>query len=129
MQFAESRFINDRHRYQQSDEFRYRINKAAKDAEDGSKAETGQDANWLLGTSNRHRGSVHSDIWTGTAADLASRGMLAVYPVTGWWKTRKNLERYHQTAPYSLLVSIQVPEVEVDLYQAIYTQLPLEIVV
>ena len=30
--------------------------------------------------SDRHRGSLHQDAWHGTAADLASRGFLAVYP-------------------------------------------------
>ena len=33
-----------------------------------------------------NRGSIHSDIWEGTAIDLAACGRVAVFPVTGWWK-------------------------------------------
>ncbi len=100
-------------------EFRHRVNLAARDAEEGSSTSTGNDSRWVLGTQNRHRGSLHSDIWKGPAADLASRGVLAVYPVSGWWKTRPKLERYDQRAPYSLLVSIRAPEIDVTLYTAI----------
>jgi hypothetical protein len=100
------------------DGFRHRINVAARDEETGSRR-SGTDPGWLIGTQVRHRGSLHSDVWQGTAADLASRGALAIYPVTGWWKTRPALERYDQAARYSLIVSIRAPEVEVDLYNEI----------
>ena len=109
--------------HESDDEFRQRINLAARDAEEGSSTSSGDDPKWLLGTRNRHRGSLHSDIWRGPAADLASRGMLAVFPVSGWWKTRPMLERYDQRTDYSLLVSIRVPEVDVDLYTAIENQI------
>lgn len=105
--------------HESEDEFRHRINLAARDAEEGSRTNTGNDPHWMLGTQNRHRGSLHSDIWKGPAAELASRGVLAVYPVSGWWKTRPKLERYDQAAPYSLLVSIRAPEIDVALYTAI----------
>ena len=51
----------------------------------------------------------------GTAAALASRGAIAVYPTAGWWKTRHALERYDKAARYALVVSIKAPEVDVDL--------------
>ncbi|HIJ23304.1 MAG: S8 family peptidase [Gammaproteobacteria bacterium] len=108
--------------HESDDEFRYRINKIVRDTEEGSRASSGSDSSWLLGTDNRHRGSLHSDIWKGTAADLASRGILAVYPVSGWWKLRQKLERYNQQADYSLLVSIRAPEIDVELYSAIENQ-------
>lgn len=110
-------------------EFRQRINLAARDAEEGTSTSGGNDPNWLLGTQNRHRGSVHSDIWIGPAAELASRGMLAVYPVNGWWKTRPKLERYDQQAAYSLLVSIRAPDIDVALYTAIENQLQIAVTV
>ena len=40
---------------------------------------------------------------------------VAVYPTTGWWKTRPALERYDKAARYALVVSIKAPEVDVDL--------------
>ena len=97
------------------DDFRRRINLAARDEERGIH-HSSSDPSWLIGTQGRHRGSLHSDIWRGTAADLASRGNIAVYPSTGWWKTRHSLEKYDQVARYALVVSIKAPEVDVDLY-------------
>ena len=94
--------------------FRKRINQAARnDGEKGPKAQA--DPSWLVGAQGRHRGSLHSDIWRGTAAELASRGVIAVYPTTGWWKTRYALQRYDRDAPYALVVSISTPTTSVDL--------------
>lgn len=113
--------------HETEDEFRQRINALSRDTEEGTQTSSGKDSNWLLGTRNRHRGSLHSDIWKGTAVDLASRGVLAVFPVSGWWKTRPKLKRYGQWADYSLLVSIRAPEQEVALYTAIKNQIAIEI--
>jgi len=116
-------------RAQESEQdFRNRINAAARDEEERTKTDS-KDANWLLGTNNRHRGSLHSDVWHGTAADLASRGVIGIYPAVGWWKTRHALERYNQAARYSLIVSIHAPEVDVDLYSTVAAKvaMPLEI--
>ena len=99
-------------------DFRSRINIAARDEEEGITT-TDADPSWLMGVRQRHRGSLHSDIWVGTAADLASRGYVAVYPTAGWWKTRPRLERFDQPARYSLIVSISTPESNVDLYTAV----------
>ena len=111
------------------DEFRSRINVAARDEEEGTHRAQGSDPEWLIGKQTRHRGSLHADIWRGSAADLASRGSLAVYPAVGWWKTRQALERYDQTARYALVVSIKAPEVDVDLRTEVANQIgvPVEI--
>ena len=101
--------------YESVDEFRARINSAARDEEQGTR-QTGDDPQWLIGKQARHRGSLHSDIWRGTAADLASRACICVYPALGWWKTRTGLERYDRAAGYALVVSIRAPRVDVDLY-------------
>ena len=95
--------------------FKARINKPAKDEKKRQPIRT-DDTNWFLGSNLRTHGSLHSDIWTGSAADLAARGMLGIYPVGGWWKEKKELERWDQLARYSLIVTIQVPEVDVDIY-------------
>ena len=73
------------------------------------------DAARLNGARGCHLGSLHGDIWQGTAADMASRGVIAVYPTAGWWKTREALERHDKAARYFLAVSIRAPEVDVDL--------------
>jgi len=107
-------------------DFRARINAAARNEEEGSRR-GGGDPSWVIGTQNRHKGSLHSDIWQGKAAELASRGTLAVYPVAGWWKTRTRLERYNMAARYALVVSIRAPEVEVDLYNAVANQIAIPV--
>lgn len=108
-------------------DFRSRINSAARAEEQEVPDTAGEDPNWLIGKNNRHRGSLHSDIWRGTAVDLASRGVVGVYPAAGWWKTRKALQRWDSRVPYTLLVSIHAPEVDVDLYTAIQNRIPLPI--
>lgn len=67
---------------------------------------------WVLGKNSRTKGSLHSDIWRGSAADLAACNVLAVYPVYGWWK--KYDDTVNNTAKYSLLVSIKT-SVDTDL--------------
>lgn len=97
------------------DQFRHRINKATRKEEkniSGSKEED----NWFLGPHLRSQGSLHSDIWTGTSVDLASRGMIGVYPVGGWWKEQTQEERHDQPVRYTLIVTIRVPEIECDIY-------------
>ena len=110
------------------DEFRGRINAAARDEE--RKAAQGHgDPEWLIGTENRHRGSLHGDIWRGSAAELASRGHMAVYPAMGWWRTRPSLERYDRAARYALVVNIRAPEVDVDLYATVANRIGAPIAV
>ncbi len=87
----------------------------------------GDNRNWLIGPIQRHKGSLHSDIWRGSAADLASCDMVVVYPVTGWWKTRDKLNRYNSSASYALVVSIHAPNVEVDLYGEITSKLAVTV--
>ncbi|WP_319940452.1 S8 family peptidase [Xenorhabdus littoralis] len=80
-----------------------------------------KDSNWLLGDF-RNKGSIHKDIWTGSAADLAERGILAVYPTTGWWRTRKKLEKYNKMARYTLIISIETDSADIDLYTPIQNE-------
>ncbi len=104
-----------------TDDFIARINAAAEREDDGDPIDP-RDPNWLLGDRQRHRGSLHKDIWRGTAAELANRGFIAVYPAKGWWRTRPAQERYDLPARYSLVVSIRTPETDVDLYTPIAKQ-------
>lgn len=106
--------------------FQARIN-AATVREESGRVSTPTDSHWLLGDQLRHRGSLHQDVWRGTAADLASRGFVAVYPSNGWWRTRPAQERYDLPARYSLIVSIRTPETNVDLYTPIAQQVAAQI--
>jgi hypothetical protein len=106
--------------------FRKRINAAAREDEQDT-PESAEDAFWLLGPQGRHRGSLHCDIWRGRAAELASRETIAVYPAVGWWKTRPHLNRFNKAARYALLVTIHVPDIEVDLYTEVANQIGVQV--
>jgi hypothetical protein len=103
--------------------FRQRINTRARVGEERPptlKTERG----WLFGSEQQQApGSLHTDIWTGTAADLASKGAIAVYPVAGWWKNRRDYDQSDQGVDYALVVSIESPEVEVDLWTPVAAQI------
>jgi hypothetical protein len=83
-------------------------------------AAAGADAGWYFGQRLRNRGSLHSDIWEGTAADLASRHAIAVYPTGDWWREKPALQRADRHVRYALVVSLRAP-VQVDLYTPIET--------
>lgn len=106
------------------DTFRGRINAAAQE-EDGDYA-GGQDDGWVLGPRLRDRGSLHSDIWEGTAADLANRHGIAVYPTGGWWREKKRLERYGREVRYALILTLRA-QTAIDLYTEIANAIGVEV--
>ncbi|QXF84288.1 S8 family peptidase (plasmid) [Rhodococcus pyridinivorans] len=113
-------------------DFQKRINQKAL-AEDETRPASAEDTGeWFFGSRQQQApGSLHSDIWTGSAADLAQRGVLAVYPVTGWWKENAGKDRSSDGARYSLIVSIETPGQDVDIWtpvaQAIGVPVEIEI--
>jgi len=112
------------------EEFRKRLNQLAlSEDEEKPRASTDSEA-WVLGEQNRNKGSVHSDIWIGTAADLAERGVVGVYPVSGWWKNQPKRDRSDKGAPYSLVVTIETDAEGVDIWTpvAVSVNVPVEAV-
>ena len=73
-------------------------------------------AGWFLGEVARNKGSIHSDIWVGTAADLAERGWVGIYPVSGWWKDQPKRDRSVVGARYALVISIETDADDVDIW-------------
>lgn len=104
-------------------DFRNRVSRHARDEEEGT-SKAPSDSNWLLGDF-RHKGSIHKDEWSGTATDLADRGQIAIYPAMGWWRSRTKLQQWDKKARYSLIISIAVPEVDIDLYTEITNQIEI----
>ena len=64
------------------------------------------------------------DIWEGAAVELAARNLLYVRPISGWWRERDALGRFNSKARYALIISIETPEAEIDLYTPIATFIP-----
>ncbi len=112
------------------DDFRRRLNKQAA-TEVGEKSTTSSDSSaWLLGDRLRHRGSLHCDIWRGSAATLAERTLIGVYPVKGWWQEQPKRDRSQFGARYALIVSIQTDSEDVDIWTPVAQQIgiPVEVV-
>jgi hypothetical protein len=110
------------------DEFRKRLNKQALDEEEEKPKADGSDS-WYLGSQARNRGSVHSDILSGFAADLAERSVVGVYPVSGWWKDQPARDRSHKGAHYAIIVSIETDATDVDIWTPVANQVgvPVEV--
>ena len=110
-----------------ADEFRKRLNKHAL-AEGESKPKIDGDSKyWYLGPIARNTGSLHSDIWVGTAADLAERGVVGVYPVSGWWKDQKSRDRSATGAPYSLVLSIETDAEQADIWTPVANEVGIPV--
>ena len=113
--------------------FGQRINKLERDErEEGDDEALGDPdlAHWFLGAQLRSRGSIHSDVWSGSAAQLLAKSHVAVFPVGGWWKDWKDSERHAKQVRYALVVTLEVLEdIDVDLYTPIANLLQVPIVV
>lgn len=68
---------------------------------------------------------IHKIPWP--EAELASRNYIAIYPESGWWKDRPSLKRWNKKARYALIISIETPEVEVDIYTPVFNQIMVPI--
>lgn len=105
------------------DRFRRRVNAAARD-ENERVGGGGNDDGWVIGPRLRDRGSVHSDVWRGTAIDLANRHAIGVFPVGGWWREKPKLERADRRVRYALVVSLRA---NVDIYTEIANAVGIEV--
>lgn len=97
--------------------FRASLNKLAQSAD--YKRKEGNGDGWRFGPQLRTRGSLHSDVWEGPAAELSQMSTIAVYPVSGWWKYRKTANRWQNKVRYSLIVSIESPDESTDIYSEV----------
>lgn len=110
------------------EKFQKRINKAVRDEEETIKADSQSDR-WYFGKNSWGKGSIIHDRWCGSAADIANSQNVAVYPTTGWWKTRKHLGYAEKKTRYSLIVSLATPEerADINIYNMIATEIGIKI--
>jgi hypothetical protein len=113
-----------------ADEFRKRLNQRALEEDEGKPPTAGDAAGWFLGEQTRNKGSIHSDIWVGTAADLAERGVVGIYPVSGWWKEQPKRDRSESGARYALVVGLETEAEGVDIWTPVAQQIgvPVEVI-
>jgi len=113
----------------ESDEdFRVRVN--LKESEGESSRTQGDDYQWFFGPRIRSHTTCQKDIWQGSAASLADKNQIGVYPVGGWWKEMGKKERekglYGMSTHYSLIVTIETEEEDIDLYSEIKNVIDIE---
>jgi predicted neutral ceramidase superfamily lipid hydrolase len=75
----------------------------------------------MLGPQSVSAGSLHCDVWTGPAIELAGRDTLCIKPVVGWCRNRASRETCNTSRRYSLIVTLRSRNMEVDLYTPIRT--------
>jgi hypothetical protein len=82
-----------------------------------------------VGSNARSLGSVHSDTWRDTAINIATCNLISVFPVIGWWRQRSHLKQFNNRTRYSLILSLETPAQEIDLYNAVKAKIkvPVEI--
>lgn len=109
-------------------DFKKRVNIAAREENEEFIGNSGSER-WKLGKQNRDKGSVQSDSWTGIASELSTCNHIAVYPVIGWWRERKHLGKANTRTRYSLIISLDTPIEEVELYTTVKNmiEVPIEI--
>lgn len=110
------------------EDFRKRVNIEAREENEEVNKNSGSNR-WIIGANNRSSGSVHSDYWETTAADLATCNLIAVFPVIGWWRERRHLGKVENLARYSLIISLDTPTQDVELYATVKNmiEVPIEI--
>lgn len=119
-----------RYRYA-SHNLRFKLNRAdekaepfmariSKLAEQEGVASTENDG-WEFGSDRRDVGSVHIDQMKCRASDLARRNLLAVHPVSGWWRNKAFLKNGIPSIRYALIVELDGSALDVDIYTELKT--------
>lgn len=108
------------------EQFVRRVNYDAQSEEQGTSGSATTTDRWLVGSNQRHLGSLHQDDWYGTGAELAGCNSIAVFPVGGWWKNNRRRDRADLPIRYALLVSLRT-STNVDLYTPIAHEISLPV--
>ena len=108
-------------------DFINRINTATRDEDEGKPDTKSAYDHWLIGKQSRDKGSIHSDIWKGTAAELAASNMISVSPTIGWWRERSHLGKWNKKTRYALIVSITTSDETVDIYTPVVNKIGIQV--
>lgn len=109
--------------------FEMRNNKVARDQYEAAHRRVDDDNYWKFGPKAQNAGSLFSDEWVGPAVNLLERDQICVRPVGGWWKSSASKEIRSSKARYALVVTLETPDISVDLYTPIEVEIrtPIEV--
>ncbi len=107
--------------------FEMRNNKKAQEQYEDSVRSVKDDDNWKFGPKAQGAGSLISDEWIGPAVNLLQRDQLCIRPVGGWWKTSSEKAIRASKGRYSLVVTLETPDVSQDIYTPIEVELEQQI--
>lgn len=74
----------------------------------------------------RSRGSIKKDFITMSGADMAVRNIIAIYPKPGWYRTRKKLKKANSVVRYSVVVTVETPNVNIDLLTPVLNMIAIK---
>lgn len=103
------------------EDFQIRISKPEDEKKENKPSRTG--VSWEIGNMISSKGSLRKDFIIATGREMSQRNILAVYPKNGWYKNLKRQNKFNEKVRYSLIVSLETEEVDVDLYTPVLNQL------
>ena len=106
--------------FEEDSKFFKRVNKKNRTDSDPKSGYT-SGRKWNVGVNTRNRGTLQSDYIEMTAAELASCGKIVIYPRKGWWDNLK--EKKDKKIPYSIIISVEALNEEIDLYTEIQNEI------
>lgn len=113
--------------------FKARLNEQERDAESGDTIGRDSTRYVLSDKQENAPGSIRTSIWKGPAIELANCNTIAVYPTGGWWKESTKMDQSDRGVDYSLIISIETEDTNVDLWTPINVantvQVPVHIAV
>ena len=125
--------------FESDDAFRSKLNAAIQQDDEGESDDdiigenSSNNHQWALGPKARRiGGSLHQDVWQGTAADLATMDRVAIIPVKGWWATRsfppghERHECHERKVRYALAMSIET-EADLPIYNTVSAALAIPV--
>lgn len=108
-------------RNEKVEDFQIRISKPEEETKENTPKRNGTE--WEIGVNTSSKGSIRKDFITMTGREMSERNTLAVYPKNGWYKNLKRQNKFNEKVRYSLIVSLETEEVDVDLYTPVMNQL------
>lgn len=121
--------INTPAEFNNIENFKKRINKEAREDKEDKPEFKGFGGRWLIGSDNRNRGTVQSDSIELSGIEMSDCFHIAVYPVGGWWKTRKSEKCMEKETRYSLIVSLHTEAQDIDIYTPVANMIAVPITI